>query len=1195
MEIDDDDEIRQPDTWEIIRKYFDENGLVQQQRASYNEFILQNIQEVIEDYKGQIEITATQQYMPGQKKQDGRLKLQVEFGKVRIAQPKISENDGRNERMLPYMARLRKLTYSCQLYVDIVVRKFKIGDDGGETYLGDDPKDKVPLGKVPVMLRSEVCRLNMKNNKDMMEMKECPQDQGGYFVINGSEKVMLAQERRANNLVFCFKKTLGKFAYMAEVGSQVEKGNKPPSTLYMKLWNRDNNKKFGQSVVMTLPYVRKEIPIVIVFRALGIESDREILEHIVYDLKDIQMMEALRPSLDEAAHGKDLGTKEAALDYIGKRALEKTTSKTNRIKHAQDIMVKELLPHIGITEESLTKKQYFLGYICHRLLACSLGRREPDDRDHYGNKRVDMAGPLLSGLFKGCFKRMVKEFRKTVQEALDKGREVNIGNALKQDYVTKGVKYSMATGNWGVGKAAVAGQASKTGVSQVLSRLTFAAALSHLRRANTPIGKDGKIAQPRQLHNSQWGVVCPAETPEGQACGLVKNLSLMTYVSVGGASQVIVELLESHGMECLEELSSPAICADHRFSKVFVNGVWVGMTDDPENLAEMLREHRREMAVGGTFMIQEIGIARDIQERELFISTDYGRLMRPLLIVGPNGLLNLKRNDIIANEDTTWSELLRKKFIEFIDVMEEETCHIAMLVKDVGRSHLLRYTHCEIHPAMVLGVCASIIPFPDHNQSPRNTYQSAMGKQAMGIYATNFQVRAPSPNPQSYALLPTRTRTPCTLHFASSNLTPTPCTNLQVRIDTLAHVLYYPQKPLVKTHSMDFLKFRELPAGQNLIVAIAVYSGYNQEDSLIMSQSSIDRGMFRSMFYRSYSDQPKMEGTMCMETFEKPRPEELGNKKVQSNYDKLDVDGLASPSEPVADRDIIIGKTALVTSKDDRDEAPLATKRDASTRLRHNEHGVIDQVMVTTDDQNGQRFVQIKVRSVRIPQIGDKFASRHGQKGTVGITYRQDDMPFTCEGISPDLIVNPHAIPSRMTIGHLVETLLGKVGCMRGTEGDATPFNEVNVEQVANLLHENGYQRHGNERLYNGHTGRPLPALIFFGPTYYQRLKHMVDDKIHSRARGPTQMLNRQPMEGRARDGGLRFGEMERDCMIAHGSANVMREKLFTQSDGYMTHICQDCGLIAVANLENNEYRCPNKETCKNASARAFALRCLPP
>ena len=345
------------------------------------------------------------------------------------------------------------------------------------------------------------------------------------------------------------------------------------------------------------------------------------------------------------------------------------------------------------------------------------------------------------------------------------------------------------------------------------------------------------------------------------------------------------------------------------------------------------------------------------------------------------------------------------------------------------------------------------------------------------------------------------------------------------------------------------------------------------------------------IYHRSYVDGLKTEGTMLMETFEKPRREELGIAGARVNYDKLDVDGLVFPAQDVADRDIIIGKTTLVTNKDEHDQAPQATKRDASTRLRHNENGVVDQVMVTTDADQGQRFVQIKVRSVRVPQIGDKFASRHGQKGTVGITYRQDDMPFNCEGISPDLIVNPHAIPSRMTIGHLVETLLGKVGCMRGTEGDATPFNSVNVEQVSNLLHENGYQRHGNERLYNGHTGRPLPALIFFGPTYYQRLKHMVDDKIHSRARGPTQMLNRQPMEGRARDGGLRFGEMERDCMIAHGSANVMREKLFTQSDGYMTHICQDCGLIAVANLDNNHYYCPNQATCKGSTVMSEGCR----
>jgi len=1141
----DDDEIRQPDTWEIIRKYFDENGLVQQQRASYNEFILQNVQEVIEDYKGQIEVIATPQYKPGTK-QDYKQKIQVDFGRVRIAQPNITEVEGRKERLLPYMARLRKLTYSCQLFVDITLRKYKVASDGSEQLDNIDEHERVPLGKVPVMLRSEVCRLFGKYNKDIMDLKECPQDQGGYFVINGSEKVLLAQERRANNLVFVFKKTLGKFAYVAEVGSQVEKGNKPPSTLYMKLWNRENNARFGASVVLTLPYVRKEIPIVIVFRALGIESDREILEHIVYNLKDVQMMEALRPSLDEAAQGKDLSTREAALDYIGRRALGMTTSRENRIQHAHDILIRELLPHIGITEESLTKKQYFLGYVCNRLLACSLGRRQPDDRDHYGNKRVDMAGPLLAGLFKGCFKRLVKEFRKSLQDSLDNGKEVNMNTAFKQDFITKGIKYCMATGNWGVGKAAVAGQATRTGVSQVLSRLTFAAALSHLRRANTPIGKEGKIAQPRQLHNTQWGVVCPAETPEGQACGLVKNLSLMTYVSVGGASQVIIELLQAGGMEELEELASPAICASSRFSKVFVNGVWVGMTDDPDNLANTLREQRREMTIGG--MIHEVGVARDIGERELFISTDYGRLMRPLLIVDKEtGFLNLKRSNIIhmtQNEQTTWSEILRKGFIEYIDVMEEETCYIAMLVKDVGSNDLYQYTHCEIHPAMILGVCASIIPFPDHNQSPRNTYQSAMGKQAMGIYATNYQVR----------------------------------------IDTLAHVLYYPQKPLVKTHSMDYLKFRELPAGQNLIVAIAVYSGYNQEDSLIMSQSSIDRGMFRSMFYRSYTDEQKTEGVLCLEQFEKPQREELGSASSRVNYDKLDVDGLVFPAQNVEDRDIIIGKTTLVTNSDDSDQAQIAVKRDSSTRLRHNEHGVVDQVLLTTNSDTGQRFVQIKVRAVRVPQIGDKFASRHGQKGTVGITYRQDDMPFTSEGVSPDLIVNPHAIPSRMTIGHLIETLLGKVGCLTGDEGDATPFNEVNVKDVSDMLHSRGYQRHGNERLYNGHTGRPLTALVFFGPTYYQRLKHMVDDKIHSRARGPTQMLNRQPMEGRARDGGLRFGEMERDCMIAHGSANVLREKLFTQSDGYMTHICQDCGLIAIANLDSNLYRCPNQATCRNSS-----------
>ena len=703
--------------------------------------------------------------------------------------------------------------------------------------------------------------------------------------------------------------------------------------------------------------------------------------------------------------------------------------------------------------------------------------------------------------------------------------------------------------------------------------------LSHLRRTNTPIDRGSKATKPRQLHNTHWGMVCPAETPEGAACGLVKNLALMSYISVGSPTAPIMEFLEEWG---LQELSEYAINSDA--FKVFLNGVWVGVHLDAPDLHRHLLDMRRHGQ-----MKHEVSIVRDIRERELRIYTDAGRVCRPLFIVeeGTSRLLLTKdhvdRVDAqmeVATEEGMlgpFEQLMDEGIIEYVDAAEEETILIAMTEEDLenarnssGKEELIRnmaardlatfdpaarvkstnwsqhYTHMEIHPSMILGVCGSIIPFPDHNQSPRNTYQSAMGKQAMGIHLTNYQLR----------------------------------------MDTMANVLYYPQKPLATTRSMSYLKFSELPAGQNAIVAILCYSGYNQEDSVIMNQSAIDRGLFRSLYYRSYTDTEQAKGMEASETIEKPdRSDTLRMKHGSSDrYAKLDVDGLISPATNVNGDDIIIGKTAPIPpdSEELGQRTSLHQKRDVSTPLKSTEQGVVDQVMISTNG-DGAKFVKIRVRSTRVPQIGDKFASRHGQKGTIGITYRQEDMPFTADGVTPDIIINPHAIPSRMTIGHLVECLLSKTATLQGQEGDATPFTELTVEKISTALKAKGYQSRGLEVMYHGHTGRKLQAQVYFGPTYYQRLKHMVEDKIHARARGPLQILTRQPVEGRSRDGGLRFGEMEvslldlfegvadvpqRDCMISHGIAGFLKERMYDSSDGFRIHVCDQVSPIPPGSCE---------------------------
>lgn len=773
----DDEHITAEDCWQVIAAFFGEKGLVSQQVDSYDEFVRNVLPEVV-NRMGKVTMDHQPPVEEGDPDPIIKRRYEVTFGTVRMARPSLTDN-GVTRDLYPHEARLRNLTYSSAMISEIttktqVARERPIA--GGEME-EDEPtgatelvweteqegeSEMVFFGKLPVMLKSYVCGLRNLSDDALYAHNECPYDQGGYFVINGSEKVLIAQERSAANIVQVFRKRLSATPWIAEIRSAVEKGSRLLSSMTLKLSEKAQMQKegMGNTLYGTLPYVKSDVPVVLIFRALGVVSDEDVINHICFDKNDTEMLEAIKPSIEEAVLIQD---KNHALDWIGRRASTpgSGTTKRDRIKHARDIIQKEFLPHISQAEGSETKKSFFLGYMIYRLLQCHLGRRDEDDRDHFGKKRLDLAGPLLANLFRSLFMKLHRDVFNYLKKCVEAGKSFSVLSAVKQGTITNGLKYSLATGNWGDQKKAAS---SKAGVSQVLNRYTYSSTLSHLRRTNTPIGRDGKLAKPRQLHNTHWGLVCPAETPEGQACGLVKNLSLMCNVTVGSDVTPITDFMTQRNMELLEEYD-PNV-SPHA-TKIFVNGVWVGVHRDATQLVSLVKGLRRDGTVS-----PEMSLIRDVRDREFKIFTDAGRVTRPLFIIdddpnSPNkGNLVLSREHInkleedgevdisgMSDEEREgarygWTGLMRSGVVEYMDAEEEETAMIVMTPDDL-RAHLRSrqgvpgeeappednsdkdphervvpapspsikfFTHCEIHPSMILGICASIIPFPDHNQ-----------------------------------------------------------------------------------------------------------------------------------------------------------------------------------------------------------------------------------------------------------------------------------------------------------------------------------------------------------------------------------------------------------------------------------------------------------------------------------------------
>ena len=1448
------------------------------------------------------------------KKVHHEYEVTLEFEKISIRKPTIFENNGAIHPMMPNDARLRNLTYASPLNVDVKVTTTFINNSRNgirESNIRIFPN--VHLGKIPVMVGSKYCLLHDQKHLHPSKLGECTEDVGGYFIIQGGERVMISMERMSENRPFVFRNGRGNSKEMeiVEIKCIGPDNDQVPKSNTIKIVYHPKN----QLITMlraTIPRIKTDIPIVILFRALGVLADKDIYELIVGYENDPTYDPIIIESILEAS---TVTTQEQAFTWL----IEHTNSwsmKFHKQNNVKDIISEELFPHIGGSDMNY-EKACFLAHMTRKALWTSTQRIPIDDRDAYPNKRVDIPGFLLADLFRKTYNnRMVKDMKGALSKEIHGGswkatgnwtEIVNINNInkiIKSTILDVCLKSSLATGKFGSGKI---GGPSKDGVSQVLNRLNYTSVISHLRRISTPIEKTGKLIAPRKQHNTQFGYICPCETPEGHGVGVIKNMASTTSISIFSSPITVYAFIQN--LNILVSLRDATIQQKHDHTRVFLNGSWIGMllNDDACSIINKLRTAKRS----GVLHINT-GIIWKNAFKELWITSEAGRVLRPLyyanaireIAADKTGTLKKCINDI-----KEWNQLLifetpnGNHLFEYLDSGESEGAYIAMdyesCIKDKS------YTHCEIHPSIIFGTAASGIPFPDHNQSPRNAYQCAMSKQAMGIYALNFRER----------------------------------------FDAMSHVLCYPEIPMVSPYMSKFYGAQKLPAGQNIVVAIMTYTGYNQEDSNMINRGALDRGRFRSIFYRTYKDEErKNQSSGEEEKFCNPDPVDTKHMK-NAQYEKIHEDGFVPKDTYVTPDDILIGKVVpLRVPTGSILSAGAKKQRDVSKMPRNNESGYVDKIYKNRNGE-GYSFAKIRMRQDRIPEIGDKFScyspdtdiltsrgwipfpeltsndkvatlvnettmayttpfevvsydykgnmykvesnqvnllvtpnhrmyvgnregnnfgfklaeecyskrwtykknienyipsdkhpllsyirdgqemkepqafilkgddktddiiinindwlmlfgiwiaegcisggsvryaahkervrneldrigvssnikfglckdskddkdynsyriygkiymryfeplsvgavhkslpnwtwsltpeqcrtlingmmlgdghtmangtrrydtssvqlandfqrlclhagyssniilkyaagheavvkqagregeiirstadafrltiiekqntplvnknitakgenrhdswepydgkvycckvegpgaiyvrrnkmpvwsgnSRHGQKGTMGMIINPEDMPQTASGIVPDIIINPHAIPSRMTIAQLMETLLSKIGCMTGCLGDGSPFNATTVEDLAAILRDTyGMEPYGNEIMYNGYTGRMMETSIFIGPCYYQRLRHCSADKLHSRASGPLVMLTRQPAEGRAREGGLRFGEMERDCVVAHGMAEFTKERLMECSDAFSCYTCKDCGLLAIANPEQSIWAC---------------------
>jgi len=1040
----------------LIRKYLEQHSLVESNITSFNNFVEKRMQEIVDELS---------ESLP--KGED----IEIKLGKIRVDKPVIVEADGSITHITPAEARLRNQTYSAPIFLEITTKQNN-----------QIESQEVEIGRIPVIVKSNSCNIAGKNKEELIELFIDPHEVGGYFMINGNERVMVMAEDLAENQPF------------------IEKSKDKPM---LRIFSRRGSYRIPMSIIETnegiieLSFSRfKNIPAIVILKALGMTKEADISKHVDKET------DSLIVNLYEFA---DITTPEDAMMYIAEKTALQGTKKEilDRVKQRIDSY---LLPHIGLDKEKRNEKALTLCKFIKQFLVAKEDPNSLTDKDHYANKRVRLSGDLLADLFRVNLNMLVRDIQHSLQKIQKRKKFYSLKTIAKSTLFTHRVESAIATGNW-IGE--------RSGVTQNMDKTNFLAVLSQLQRVSSSLPGEQENFLARTLHPTHYGRFCPVETPEGTEIGLRKNLAILAKVSTR------VELNEAEFKNILIEVGMKEEKEEEVGSDVFYNGRFIGHALGHGQFIKSLKQKRRAGELP-----TEMSIRYDKTLNIILISSEIGRVLRPLVIV-ENGkpLLTEEHMNGLKKGTLGWSGLVKEGIIEYVDAAEEENALVALTKLDLTEES----THLEVDPIDLLGLITSLVPFPNYDQSARLMRGSKTQKQGLGLYAANFLCR----------------------------------------VDTDVSILHYPQKPIVRSFVYDTLDV--YPAGQNVVVAVMTHEGYNMEDAVILNKASVDRGLGRSTYFRPYSSNELNYAGGLKDEIVIPEKGTSGYRTEES-YKFLEGDGIVYPEARLSSGEVVIGKTSPPKFLSESREISVKARKEASSVIRQEEKAIIDSVFITQNSE-GNKIVQVRSRDLRIPELGDKFATSHGQKGIIGMLISDNDMPFTSRGVKPDLIFNPHGIPGRMTVGYLLELLCGKVGSLSGQIMDATGFSGSNSQGLEDQLKELGFRYDGKETLYNGVTGKMMESKIFVGNMYYLKLKYMVSNKMHARASGKVTLLTRQPIEGRARGGALRLGEMEQQALVAHGASLLLKERY--DADKVVIHICSKCGAVAIEDNIRSKVYCP--------------------